>query len=159
MTDWTDRIVGARMATDREFEERIEASEFTRQQWGLIMTATEFEVEHPEDPERARLVGNTDSLPAVVPELERMESRGPMGAGGAGAGSSSGGGGGGGGGLFGSIKSALGLGGGGGGFDEEKVRRAEALVGEYAERLQAFLEDRGRWDEVREAASEGEREE
>ncbi|MFC7154808.1 DUF5799 family protein [Halomarina halobia] len=156
MTDWTDRIVGARMATDRAFEERIEASEFTRQQWGLIMTATEFEIEHPEDPERARLVGNTESLPAVVPELERMANRGPMGAGGAGAGSSSGGGGGGG--LFGSIKSALGLGGGGGdSFDEEKVRRADALVAEYAERLQAFLEDRGRWDEIREAASEGER--
>jgi hypothetical protein len=151
---WTDRIVGTRMAVDREFESRLEQSEFQRQEWGLVMTAVEFEIEHPEDPERARLVGDTGNIPAILPELERISKRDATGAGGGGAGGR-GGGGSSSGGVFGSIKSALGMG-GDDGFDESKVEAAEALVEEYTDMLQARLEENGRWDEIREAAMQGE---
>jgi len=146
--DWTNRIVGARMAADREFEDRVQHSEFSRQEWGLIMTATEFEIEHPDDPERARLVGNTEKLPSVAPELERIAEEGRGGPAGADARDD------GGGGVLGSIKDALGMGGGGESFDESKVQAAESLVDDYTDRLQQHLEDNGRWEEVRRAASD-----
>ncbi|MFB6099480.1 MAG: DUF5799 family protein, partial [Salinibacter sp.] len=31
-------------------------SQFSNQQWGLIMTATDLKIEHPEDDERAKLL-------------------------------------------------------------------------------------------------------
>ncbi|PSQ22424.1 hypothetical protein BRD01_09520 [Halobacteriales archaeon QS_8_65_32] len=155
---WTDRIVGDRMAVDREFNDRIAASQFSRQEWGLVMTATEFEIESPEDADRARLVADTENLPAVVPELDRISSQaGAMGAGGEGAGGAGGGSGGGrsssGDGVFGSIKSALGLG-GSEGADDETIEAADRLAQEYAAELQRRLEDRGKWAEIRELASE-----
>ena len=150
--EWTDRIVGDRMAVDREFTDRIEASQFSRQEWGLVMTATEFEIENPEDDERAQLVANTEKLPAVIPELDRISSQaGAMGAGGEGAG---GAGGGGGGGVLGSLRNALGLGSGGGGADDETIEAADRLAQEYARELQRRLEDRGKWAEIRAIASE-----
>ena len=154
--EWTDRIVGDRMAVDREFTDRIKASQFSRQEWGLVMTATEFEIENPEDDERAQLVANTEKLPAVIPELDRISSQaGAMGAGGEGAGGASGGmSGGGGGGVLGSLRNALGLGSGGGGADEETIAAADRLAQEYASELQRRLEDRGKWAEIRAIASE-----
>jgi hypothetical protein len=153
---WTDRIVGDRMAVDREFNDRIAASQFSRQEWGLVMTATEFEIESPEDDERAQLVANTQKLPAVIPELDRISSQaGAMGAGGEGAGGAGGGmSGGGGGGVLGSLRNALGLGSGGGGADEETIAAADRLAQEYASELQRRLEDRGKWAEIRAIASE-----
>lgn len=141
--NWTDRIVGTRMAVDREFEERLQQSEFERQEWGLVMTAVEFDIENPEDPDTARLVGNTENLPAVVPELERIANENPMGGGGSKKQS---------GGVLGSLKSALGMGGGKDKFDESKLQAAEALVAEYTDMLQARLEENGRWAEICEAA-------
>jgi hypothetical protein len=153
--EWTDRIVGDRMAVDREFTDRIEASQFSRQEWGLVMTATEFEIENPEDDERAQLVANTEKLPAVIPELDRISSQaGAMGAGGEGAGGAGGGGTlGGGGGVLGSLRNALGLG-SGGGADDETIEAADRLAQEYASELQRRLEDRGKWAEIRAIASE-----
>lgn len=154
---WTDRIVGDRMAVDREFADRIIASQFSRQEWGLVMTATEFEIEHPEDDERARLVANTDKLPAVIPELDRIRSQtGAMGAGGEGEGGGGGrstsGRGSGGGGVFRSIKRAFGL--GSGGTDDETAEAADRLAQEYATELQRRLVDRGKWAEIRKIASD-----
>jgi hypothetical protein len=141
MSNWTDRIVGDRMAVDREFGDRVRASEFTNQQWGLIMTAVEFEIEDADDPDRARIVADTSQLPQILPELEK--ERGPMGpAGGEG-------GGGGGGGVFDAIRGALGLGDDDDGA--EKLAAAERLVDEYTDALQDRLEDVGKWDEVRDA--------
>ncbi|MFB6255890.1 MAG: DUF5799 family protein, partial [Haloplanus sp.] len=60
MSNWTDRIVGDRMAVDREFSDRVRASEFSNQEWGLVMTAVDFEIEHAEDPDRARIVADTE---------------------------------------------------------------------------------------------------
>ena len=153
MTDWQDMIVGDRMAVDGEFDPRVDDSRFTRQEWGLIMTATTFEIENPEDGGTAELVANTEELQGMMPEIERVAEMDPMGGNPADdAGSSSDGG------FLGSVFSALGLGGdgaGSGGVDEEKLDAAEALVTEYAAELQAHLESEGRWDEIRaEAAAE-----
>jgi hypothetical protein len=140
--DWTGAIAGERMELDREFNDQVEASEFSRQQWGLVMTAVEFEIENPDDPEEARIVANTANLPAIMDELDRIAEASPPGAGG---GATSGGGGG----LLGGVKDALGLGGGG---EDERLAAAERLAEEYAERLQAKLESKGRWHDVRDRA-------
>jgi hypothetical protein len=144
---WEDRIVGARMAADERFTDQVQASEFTRQQWGLIMTAVEFEVEHPGDADRARIVADTSKLPQILPELDNVEQQmSAMGAGGEPDRSR--------GGFLDSLKSAVGLGGGtGGGSDAEREESAERLAQAYAHELQALLEERGRWREVRDLAA------
>ncbi|PSP88615.1 hypothetical protein BRC78_05960 [Halobacteriales archaeon QH_8_68_33] len=57
-------------------------------------------------------------------------------------------------GLFDSIKDALGLG-GSGGIDREQLAAAEEMTQMYADDLQEKLEAKGKWDTVREAASDG----
>ncbi len=149
MSDWTDAIVGDRMTVDREFTDRVVNSRFSTQEWGLIMTAAEFEIEHADDPERARIVADTTKLPAIMPELENVRSgMAAMGGPAAGAGS----GGGSGGGILDSIKGALGL--GGDDANDEELAAAEALVQEYADRLQEHLEENGTWEQVRIAYQE-----
>ncbi|WP_247002140.1 DUF5799 family protein [Halosolutus gelatinilyticus] len=151
---WTDRIVGARMTVDREFTSRIASSKFSNQQWSLIMTATEFEIEHADDPDRARIVANTEKVDQILPELDNIQSQmgamgGQAGSGGSSSGAS--------GGFFDSVKGALGLGGGGGDSHAEQREAAEQLTQEYADRLQSHLESNGRWESVREVAADGER--
>lgn len=151
MSEWTDAIVGERMTVDNEFNDRVMASRFSSQEWGLIMTATEFEIENSEDPETARIVADTSSLPAIMPELENVRSQvAAMGGGGSGGDRS----GGSGGGIVASIKGALGLGGGNDGVSDEELEAAERLVQEYADELQAHLEEVGKWDQVRVAYQE-----
>ncbi|MFB6093324.1 MAG: DUF5799 family protein [Halanaeroarchaeum sp.] len=139
--DWRDRIVGARMDVDDEFTDRIADSSFSPQQWSLVMTATEFEIEAADDPDRARLVANTDDLDAVLPELESVGRRMPGGRDGGESG-----------GLLDDMKAALGLGDGGDG--SEHADEARELAAAYARRLQATLEERGRWEEIRSLAAE-----
>ncbi|WP_129115838.1 DUF5799 family protein [Halegenticoccus tardaugens] len=153
MANWTDSIVGDRMAVDREFNSRVRDSEFTSQEWGLIMTATEFEIEDADDPERARIVADTEKLPQIVPELENIRSQ-VRSMGGQTGGSGGSGGGGSGGGLFGSIKRAFGFGDGTGGVDQQRLEAAERLTQEYADELQRHLESKGKWDRVRIAYQE-----
>lgn len=141
---WTDAIVGDRMTVDREFSARVQESTFTNQEWGLIMTATELEIEAADDPEDARLVADTDKLPGIMPELDKVRE-GMQAMGGGGGGGSSGGG------LVDSIKQSLGL---GGGTDEKRLREAEALTQEYADTLQEHLENQGKWEQVRVAYQE-----
>ena len=153
MSEWTDAIVGDRMTVDNQFNDRVSASQFSSQEWGLIMTATEFEIENPDDPDEARIVADTSSLPAIMPELENVRSQ--MAAMGGAPGGGGSGGGGSGGGLVDSIKGALGLGGGGNdGPSDEELEAAERLVQEYADELQAQLESVGKWEQVRVAYQE-----
>ncbi|ELY57836.1 DUF5799 family protein [Natronococcus jeotgali] len=150
-TSWTDRIVGERMTVDQEFSQRVQDSRFSSQQWSLIMTATEFEIEDADDPDRARIVADTEKVDQIIPELENVDRQmGAMGGQGGGGGptSSSGG-------VLDSILGALGLGGDGGDDREEKLRAAEQLTQEYAQELQTQLESKGRWDSVRRAAADG----
>ncbi|EMA56950.1 DUF5799 family protein [Halorubrum kocurii] len=152
MSEWTDAIVGERMTVDNQFTDRVSASRFSSQEWGLIMTATEFEIEDADDPEAARIVADTSSLPAIMPELENVRSQ--VAAMGGAPGGDAGGRGGSGGGLVDSIKGALGLGGGDDGPSDEELDAAERLVQEYADQLQAHLEDVGKWEQVRVAYQE-----
>ncbi|WP_459193822.1 DUF5799 family protein [Halosimplex sp. J119] len=140
-SDWSDRIVGERMQVDQEFAEKVAASNFSRQQWGLIMTAVEFEIENPEDPETARLVADTSKVESIVPELDNMDRAAGMAAQGGGGESGDSGG------LLDGVKDALGLG-GGGGVDREQLAAAEEMAQMYAGDLQEKLEARGKWEEV-----------
>lgn len=142
--NWTDMIVGDRMNVDNSFSSTVEASQFSRQEWGLIMTAVEFEIDEP-GTDRARLVANTDNLPAVMPEMDRIADQQHR--------TARGGSGGSGGGLLDSLRDALGLGGRSKEADAERMRAAEELANEYATELQRHLEERGRWDDVCAAAA------
>ncbi|GGJ10074.1 hypothetical protein GCM10008995_19970 [Halobellus salinus] len=148
MTDWTDSIVGDRMTVDREFNDRVRSSEFSSQEWGLIMTATELDIEHADDPERARIVADTEKLPQIMPELENVRSQmSQMGGASGGEPGSSGGG------IVDSLKGALGLG-GGGGVDQDRVNAAEELTQAYADALQSQLASKNKWEQVRIAYQE-----
>jgi hypothetical protein len=144
MADWTDAIVGERMTVDDRFNERVAASRFSSQEWGLIMTATELEIENSDDPEAARIVADTESLPAVMPELEAVRSQVAAMGGAPGADDR-----GSGGGIVGSILGALGIEGDDDGPSDEEIEAAERLAQEYADELQAHLEEVGKWEQVR----------
>lgn len=139
-------IVGDRMAVDREFSQRVTDSEFSRQEWGLVMTAVEFDIEHPGDDERAKLVADTSKVEQVMPEMESIQSQMNAMGGGQRKKESRG--------IFSSVKDALGLGGGGNGVDQDRLAAAERLAQEYADELQERLESQGKWKRVRSAVSE-----
>jgi hypothetical protein len=146
--DWRDQLAGARMQVDQQFQDRLERSEFTNQEWGLVMTAVEFDVEHPEDGDRATLVADTSQLDQIIPELDRIQQEMGGAAPGGDSGSS--------GGIVGRFKEYLGglADGSSGGNDEERMAAARELADEYATDLQAYLEQRGRWENIREAAGQ-----
>ncbi len=148
MTTWQDMIVADRMTVDNEFSSRVDDSRFSRQEWSLIMTATTFEIEHPEDETNAKLIADTSQLPSIIPELEQVADMGPMGPTRNASKSNSG--------LLGSIRDALGMRNGRDGSDaeKEKLEDAQALVSAYAKTLQTHLESEGRWSEIRSAAAE-----
>lgn len=147
--EWTDRIVGDRMTVDQAFNDRVQQSQFSNQEWGMIMTAVDFAIENADSADDARLVAVTENIPAIMPELDKMEQR--M-AGGPGSGPSKSGG------FLGTVKDALGFGGesknGEEKPDQDRVQAAEQLTQAYADELQKHLEDRGKWDDVRAAAAE-----
>jgi hypothetical protein len=146
---WRDYVVGDRMAVDRQFSDRVTQSDFSSQEWGLIMTATEFRIDDADDPERATVVADTSKVEQIAPQLDEIKSEmGAMGPGGGGGGSS-----GGSGGIFGSVKDALGIGGDDGRDPEEVRSKAETLTAEYARLLQERLENEGKWEEVRTMAA------
>ena len=147
MANWTDSIVGDRMTVDQEFNQRVQASRFSNQEWGLIMTATDLEIEHADDPDRAQIVADTEKLPQIIPELDNVRSQMSSMTGADSTGGRANGGGGGGG-IFDSIKRSIGLG-GGSGVDREKLEAAERLTQDYADALQRHLESKGKWDQVR----------
>lgn len=145
MTDWTDQVVGERMAVDSDFAERVLDSEFSNQEWSLIMTAVEFEIENPDDPQQARIVPDTSNLDAIMPELDtiRTQRGGVPGAPGDDQDRSKSG-------LLEGMKDMLGLGADGTTTDHTERKQAAAdLAKEYASALQEHLEEKGRWDEVR----------
>jgi len=136
--DWTDRIAGERMAVDKQFADRVEGSSFSNQQWGLVMTAVEFEIEEPASPESARLVADTAKLGSIMPELDKVGRQTPMGGGAEPQDS--------GGGFLDGVKALLGLSGGDG--SDGRTAEADELAQAYADALQAQLESNGRWESV-----------
>ncbi|MFB6311567.1 MAG: DUF5799 family protein [Salinirussus sp.] len=154
MADWTDKLARARITVDKEFYEDIERSQFTEQEWGLIMTAVEWRVHNASDPQTARLVADTSKVKDILPQLREIRTR---------------------------VEEAQrgvqrprtladGFTGWINGFvemlgnvlsDEARDARlddAEQLANKYALRVQEHLEDKGRWEEVRLAAAEEQRE-
>ena len=140
---WQEEIVGDRIAVDRDFQERVQQSAFSNQQWELIMMAVEFEIEQPDDPELARIVADTSRLPHVAAELDRIESgmdtmgqrtpqddtTGRIGSG-----------------VLQSLRNRLGI--GRNRAERDQLDEAASLVDEYAAALQRRLEARGTWDSV-----------
>lgn len=144
---WQDQIVGARMTVDQEFADEVQASTLSRPQWGLVMTAVEFEIENADEPEDAALLADTSKLEHVVSEMQTVDDdMAAMGKGNTPGGSS--------GGVVGGIKNALGLGGNDEDDTAELEATAERLASEYAEDLQEHLEDEGRWETVRRTAAD-----
>jgi hypothetical protein len=138
--DWTDRLTGARMQVDRQFEDRVQNSEFTNQQWGLIMTAVEFSIDDPGTPGEATLVAETGKVEQILPELENIpQGMGAQPGGGRNSGDD---------GLLGRIRGLLSGGSDSDSVDEEKLAAATGLADEYATELQRFLESEGRWEEI-----------
>ncbi len=146
MPEWQDMIVGERMAVDDAFTTQVDNSQFSRQEWGLIMTAASFEIHQPEDAENARLVADTSDIPAIIPELDAVANMGPLGQ----PEQDSGGG------ILESVFASLGLTDDGTESDAERAEAAETLVESYAQDLQAHLEAEGRWTEIRAAAADAE---
>jgi hypothetical protein len=147
-SDWTDAIVGERMAVDQQFSSEVRDSPFSNQEWGLIMTAAEFDIVDADDPEEARIVPDTSKVAGIMPEVEKMDSgMGGAPGGGRGGGGDSGG-------MFSSVKDALGMGGGDGEAGSERMGDAEELLERYAEALQEHLVEKGRWEQVRIAYQE-----
>jgi hypothetical protein len=146
--DWTDMLAAERMRVDRKFEDQLEASSFSRQQWGLVMTAVEFRIDDPDDPENATLRADTSNLSSVMSEIKNLGERGggmATQSGGVATGSGSGGG---------FLSKITGLFSGGGGGGGALRNEAEELAAEYTEKLQAHLEKRGRWQAICEQAAE-----
>jgi hypothetical protein len=146
--EWTDQLAGARMQVDQRFQDTLEASSFTNQEWGLVMTAIDWDIENPETPEEAELVADTDQLSEIIPELENIQSQmggsqrpveeGPDTQG-----------------FLGRIKRYI--------HDltsntssqssTKRYNDAVELVEGYTMELQSFLEERGRWADVCAAAA------
>ncbi len=137
---WTDMIAGARMQVDQQFQQQVIDSQFSNQQWGLIMTAVQFEIATPETPEEAEIVANTEQVQQIIPELDNI----PDGMGGPPQRSNKADKGG----LLGRVASLFGGGDAGSGSDDEREAAAVSLVEAYAVELQNFLEQQGRWEEV-----------
>jgi hypothetical protein len=135
--EWVEQIAGARMRVDQRFQDRILDSEFTNQQWGLIMSAVEFEIRNPETPSEAELVAKTDRVEQILPEVDDIP-QGMGGPPGGSSGSSSDG-------LLSSLKELLSSG-DADEVDQERLDAATTLVDEYVVELQAFLEEEGRWE-------------
>jgi hypothetical protein len=132
---WRDIVAGDRLALDQEFQSRVREAGLSSQEWGLVMTAVEFEVEDPGDPETAELVADTSRLGAVLPQMKKVrEQAGGPGGGDTGTGGDQG--------VIDSAKRLLGLG------DDERRGTAEELAAEYATRLQERLMRTGRWEHV-----------
>jgi len=143
--EWTDRLAGARMQVDQQFNNRVRNSQFSNQQWGLIMTAVEFEIDNPGEPDRAELRANTEKIDQILPELDKVAQG--MGAGPPGGEQESSGG------LLGSLGNLIpGLSDDSDGIDEDRKEAAVALTAEYASELQQFLEKQGRWADICESA-------
>lgn len=144
MDRWTDQFVGDRMIVDREFSERVVASEFTNQEWGTIMTAVSFEITEPEDPEKATLVANTSDVEHIMPVLAEVDqpamgqptqqqARD---------------------GILSRVAKRLGFGEGEEDHTEE-LEQAKALADEYAAAFQDHLEAEGKWEQACSVAAGG----
>lgn len=139
---WQEMIIADRMAVDREFQERVNESSFSNQGWELVMTAVEFEIVNPEDPDAAHIEVNSEHIDSVLPAMKEAEKA--LGAPQQGGSS-----------FTDKIASEL------KGFldrgqdDAKRKAEAEQLAGEYANVLHSRLQRQGKWEQVCHQAAGG----
>lgn len=136
---WTDRIVSAQIAVNDRFADRLQHSQLSRQEWGLVRSAVDFEIKHPNDPDRARIIAKTQNLSTIMPKLIQIAEMTSTAASHR-TGSSS---------IFDAVKTALGLNDSVDALRTEKRDQAEQLAAAYAADLQRYLEHNGKWDAIR----------
>lgn len=138
--EWERLIIWDRIAVDQQFAGRVEHSQFTTEQWELIMTAVELTIESPEG--TPRLVADTTELPEVIPYLKSLPAQSPN------AGTDSFG-------FLSSIRSLFSPSGtpSRGARDDDVLADATALANEYAQVLQSHLEATDKWDDIAEIAA------
>ncbi|WP_302080172.1 DUF5799 family protein [Salinibaculum rarum] len=146
--EWTDRLAGARMQVDQRFQETLDASSFTNQEWGLVMTAIDWDIENPEQPDAATLVADTSKLSDIIPELENIQQemggaqrpveKGPDTSG-----------------IFGRLKRYIHdlQSNSSGESSRKRFEDAKELVDGYTVELQSYLEERGQWEDICQAAA------
>jgi hypothetical protein len=146
--EWTDQLAGARMQVDQRYQDTLEASSFTNQEWGLVMTAIDWDIENPETPDEAELVADTSKLSDIIPELESIQRQmggaqqpveeGPDTTG-----------------FLGRIKRYVHdlTSNTSGQSTEKRQNDAIELVEGYTMELQSYLEERGRWEDICAAAA------
>lgn len=142
MSQWREAITGARMLVDEAFVDEVDASTFSRQQWGLIMTAVTLRIHRPEEPSAATLYADTEALDGMMDDIQRVPELTP---GGDADREDKG--------IIAAFLSALDVGG-----DDERRQElhteAERLAEAYATDLQTYLEDEERWEEICAMAAE-----
>lgn len=137
--DWENMIIADRMAVDQAFQEQVTASAFSNQAWSLVMTAVDFQIVNPEQPEEAYITVDSAQIDSVLPAMEEAEKA-----------------------LGGSpkkqsftdkianeLRGYLGKNRG----DAERRAEAEQLATAYANELHARLERVGKWEAVCERAA------
>jgi hypothetical protein len=146
--EWTDQLAGARMQVDQRYQETLDASSFSNQEWGLVMTAIDWDIENPETPDEAELVADTSKLSEIIPELESIQqemggSQRPVEEGPDTSG------------FLGRIKRYIDdlTANGSSESSEKRYNDAVELVEGYTMELQSYLEERGRWADVCAAAA------
>lgn len=134
---WDERIIGVRMAVDKEFQPRVDSSGLSNQSWELIMRAVEFELVHDPTIDQVIIHPHFEQLDSVLPAIAEAESRkgDPSMPGSPQEGS---------GGLLDRLNGFLGRTNNGDSYRDE----AETLATEYASELQAQLKAMGKWDEI-----------
>ena len=146
--EWTDQLAGARMQVDQRYQETLDGSSFSNQEWGLVMTAIDWDIENPENPEEAELVPDTHKLSDIIPELENIQQQmggasqpveeGPDTSG-----------------FLGRIKQYVHdlTSDASGESSQKRYNDAVELVEGYTMELQSYLEERGRWEDICAAAA------
>lgn len=139
---WRDLIVGDRMRVDQEFADTVRSSSLSSSEWSLVMTAVEFDVQG--EGESAQLVADTSQVESILPELEKLAERmGGMPSQRESKGGTAG--------ILDSLRSSLNL--GNRGLDPEKRSDALGLPQKYANALQRHLENRGKWEDIRDRSA------
>lgn len=142
MSHWTDAIISERIAVDEEFEMNVADSEFTKQEWNIMMSMLELKITNVDDPENAQVSANVEKLPEILKNLESVETRPsqpaantgePKGIGGKLRAK-----------LFGiKVGDVISFDRGDDGIDEKRLQTAEQLVNDYLSALQTQLEMTG----------------
>ena len=136
-THWTDRIIGSRMAVDREFQHHVNNAGLCNQSWELVMRAVEYEIVYDPTIDQYTITPQFDKLESVLPAIAEAESRkGALSFDGSKENHTSG--------IISKFNEIIGRAPRG----DSYRKQVEKLATEYGRALQAHLEDRDMWEEI-----------